>query len=80
MISADQKRAETFLRKQDEKLVTIAASLKSIDRSLQRIAIAMEKNDSIVDKLTEIGESYPVSREELANTEVKEVDNGRTSA
>lgn len=87
MISNTDKKTETFFRKQNETLSSISTSLKSIDRSLQRIAATMEKNESIVDALTMIGESYPVSREELMNNETinllmkakKEDNDGRAS-
>ena len=80
MIGNMDQKTETFLRKRNETLSSISTSLKSIDKSLQRIAATMEKNESIVDALTMIGESYPVSREELANAKVKEDNDGRTSA
>lgn len=87
MISNTDKKTETFFRKRNETLSSISTSLKSIDRSLQRIAATMEKNESIVDALTMIGESYPVSREELMNNETinllmkakKEDNDGRAS-
>lgn len=80
MISNMDQKTETFLRKRNETLSAISASLKSIDRSLQRIAAMAEKNESIVDMLTKIGEGYPATREELANAGVKEKNDGRTSA
>lgn len=80
MISSEQKRTETFLRNQNEKLSAIAASLRGIDISLHKIAAVMERNETMVDRLAEIGEGYPATREELANAGVKEDDNGRTSA
>lgn len=87
MIGNMDQKTETFLRKRNETLSSISTSLKSIDRSLQRIAATMEKNESIVDALTMIGESYPVSREELMNNETinllmkakKEDNDGRAS-
>lgn len=47
MISNMDQKTEMFLRKRNETLSAISASLKSIDRSLQRIAAAMEKNEAI---------------------------------
>lgn len=87
MIGNMDQKTETFLRKRNETLSSISTSLKSIDRSLQRIAATMEKNESIVDALTMIGESYPVSREELMSNETinllmkakKEDNDGRAS-
>lgn len=87
MIGNMDQKTETFLRKRNETLSSISTSLKSIDRSLQRIAATMEKNESIVDALAMIGESYPVSREELMNNETinllmkakKEDNDGRAS-
>lgn len=70
MISNMDQKTETFLRKRNETLSSISANLKSIDISLKRIA----------DTLTEIGEGYPATREELANAGVKEKNDGRTSA
>lgn len=49
MISNMDQKTETFLRKRNETLSSISTSLKSIDRSLQRIAAAMEKNEATAD-------------------------------